>query len=555
MHLLTLLAPAVILLVALIAIGLVSVRLYRKTTAETALVRTGVGGIKVVTGGGVMVIPGLHDLVRINMKTVAISVDGGDGLITQDSRRVDAVTQFFIRVKNEREMIQAAAQSLGENTNNIDEIQKLINGKVQGVLRSITAGMDLIDLHRKRAEFEQAVKEALNKDLQPNGLELESVALVRLDETPINRLDENNAFDITGLRVRAGALAEQRRERVATEEMTALEIARTQKENRVARLGVEREEKEAAEKQRLEIAQLVADADSKAAAIAEDTTLAQEKARIARERAVREEEIASDKKLREAEIETEKQIEISIQNKAAEIALGSEKQSMSEAKASEARAKSVSAEEAVHTARVLAAAEREKSVAVIEAERGAEQSATKLRVQARVEREAAEDQAASQIALANAEAETARIIAGAIREKGEAEADAISARIEAENKVSPEVMAHKERLAKIEALPKIIAAMVEPAKHIESFRVNQISGIGGATAGGMGGEAGKTGVMGEMFRGIRENAVALPVLKALGAELGLQLEDGPEAAIATLIDPPLQAAKKGKPDTGVDQLV
>ncbi|WP_294926735.1 flotillin domain-containing protein [uncultured Paracoccus sp.] len=530
------LLPALILLVALLASGMVLVRLYKKSNPETALVRTGVGGLKVVTGGGVLVVPGLHDLLRVNMKTMTITVNGGEGLITKDSRRVDAEAQFFIRVGSNAQAIAAAAQSLGQNTNDVAAIRSLLEGKVQDTMRAITAGMDLIELHRSRADFVQKVQQTLNKDLEPNGLELESVALTKLDETPLSRLDENNSFDITGLRARAATVEEQRKARVAIEEEAALEIARTQKENRVRRLQVEREEHDATQSQRLEVANMTANTEREEAKIAEETALARERARIERERAVRENEIESDKQIRAADIASQQSIELAEQLKAAEVAISSERQSQAEAAAAEARAKAIAAAEGVNTARILAVAEREKDVAVMVAEQEAEQRATALRVQARVEREAAEDQAAAVIAKAEADAQAIKISAAAIRDKGQAEADAIAARVEAENRISPEVMAHKERLAKIEALPAIISAMVEPARHIESFRVHQVTGVGGLTGGSAADKTGD-GVMDSLFSGMRTNAVAMPILKQIGDELGMKF-DGSIGDIASGLDLP-----------------
>lgn len=139
--------------------------------------------------------------------------------------------------------------------------------------------------------------------------------------------------------------------------------------------------------------------------------------------------------IRAADIASQQAIELAERLKAAEVAISSERQSQAEAAAAKARAKAIAAAESVNTARILAAAEREKDVAVLVAEQEAEQRVTALRVQARVEREAAEDQAAAVIA--------------------KAKADAIAARVEAENRISPKVMAHKERLAKIEALRAI----------------------------------------------------------------------------------------------------
>lgn len=523
---LALLVPGAVILGAFLVLGFIMVRLYRRSTQEMALVRTGAGGLKVVMGGGIIVIPGLHDLLRVNMKTMTITVDGGDGLITKDSRRVDAAAQFFIRVAPDTDAIARAAQSLGQNTNDLSAIRSLLEGKVQDTMRAITAGMDLIELHQSRASFVQKVQQTLNNDLSPNGLELESVALTKLDETPISKLDENNTFDVTGMRARAAIVSEQKKQRVAIEEAAALEIARTQQSNRIQQLEVERVEAEATQAQRVAVSELEARTAREQARIAEETERLREVARIEREQGVR-----------TATVMQNQAVQIAEQESRANVALQSEKQSRAEAQAAAARAEVTTAEEAVNTAKLTAIAERERRIEIIEAEREAEKQATSVRVRARVEREAAEDQAAAIIARARAEADAIKIAAEAEREKGEAEAANTRARVEAENALSPEVMAFKLRLAKIEALPAIIREMVEPARHIQSFRVNQITGMGG-TSGKAGAEAATgsdtAGIVDQVMTGMQRNAVAMPVLTALGREVGIDFSKGMEGIAASI---------------------
>lgn len=527
MDYLVILMPGAVFLLALVVIGLIMVRLYRRSTQEMALVRTGAGGLKVVMGGGIIVLPGLHDLLRVNMKTMTITVDGGDGLITKDSRRVDAAAQFFIRVAPDADAISRAAQSLGQNTNDLDAIRSLLEGKVQDTMRAITAGMDLIELHQSRASFVQKVQQTLNNDLSPNGLELESVALTKLDETPIGKLDENNTFDVTGMRVRSAIVSEQRKQRVVIEENAALEIIRTQQANRIQKLEVERVEAEATQTQRIAISELEARSAREEARIAEETERLREVARIERERGVR-----------KAQIEQDLTLQIAGQESAASVALQSEKQSRAEGQAALARAEAITAEEAINTARLTAIAEREKAIEILQAEKEAEKEATSVRVRARVEREAAEDQALAIIARAKAEADAIKIAAAAEKEKGEAEASTIRAKVEAENALSAEVMDFKLRLAKIEALPAIIREMVEPARHIQSFRVNQITGMtGSATAAGSAeGEARAEGIVDQVMTGMQRNAVAMPVLTALGKEVGIDFSKGMEGIAASVSD-------------------
>ncbi|MBJ2151655.1 flotillin family protein [Paracoccus sp. IB05] len=521
---LALLIPGAVVLLALVVLGLIMVRLYRRSTQEMALVRTGAGGLKVVMGGGIIVLPGLHDLLRVNMKTMTITVDGGDGLITKDSRRVDAAAQFFIRVAPDTDAIARAAQSLGQNTNDLGAIRSLLEGKVQDTMRAITAGMDLIELHQSRASFVQKVQQTLNNDLSPNGLELESVALTKLDETPISKLDENNTFDVTGMRARAAIVSEQKKQRVVIEEAAALEIARTQQSNRIQKLEVERVEAEATQVQRIAVTEMEARSAREQARIAEETERLKEVARIERERGVR-----------TAQIEQDLALQIAVQESKASVALQSEKQSRAEAQAALARAESITAEEAINTARLTAIAEREKAIEILDAEKEAEKSATSVRVRARVEREAAEDQAQAIIARARAEADSIKIAADAEREKGEAEAATIRAKVEAENSLSPDVMNFKLRLAKIEALPAIIREMAEPARHIQSFRINQITGMSGngATTAGSAPEGGD-GIVDQVMAGMQRNAVAMPILTALGKEVGIDFTRGMEGIAAAV---------------------
>ena len=50
-----------IILVALIVIGVIIARLYKRSSKEVSFVRTGFGGEKVILNGGAIVLPVLHD--------------------------------------------------------------------------------------------------------------------------------------------------------------------------------------------------------------------------------------------------------------------------------------------------------------------------------------------------------------------------------------------------------------------------------------------------------------------------------------------------------------
>ena len=66
--------PAAILLFALLFIGTVFARLYHRATKETAFVRTGLGGQKVIMDGGAIVLPIFHEIIPVNMNTLKLEV-------------------------------------------------------------------------------------------------------------------------------------------------------------------------------------------------------------------------------------------------------------------------------------------------------------------------------------------------------------------------------------------------------------------------------------------------------------------------------------------------
>ena len=108
--------PSVLAL--LLVIGLVLGRLYRRATREVSLIRTGSGGKKVIMDGGVLVVPLLHEVSPVNMKTLRLEVkrDGEAALITQDRMRVDVGVEFYVSVMATSEGIARAAQTLGDRT-------------------------------------------------------------------------------------------------------------------------------------------------------------------------------------------------------------------------------------------------------------------------------------------------------------------------------------------------------------------------------------------------------------------------------------------------------
>ena len=69
--------PVSIGVVAILFIGLLFARLYRRSTRDEAYVRTGLGGQKVVLDGGSLVLPVFHSTAPVNLKTLRLEVIRG----------------------------------------------------------------------------------------------------------------------------------------------------------------------------------------------------------------------------------------------------------------------------------------------------------------------------------------------------------------------------------------------------------------------------------------------------------------------------------------------
>ena len=337
------------ILVFIILIGLILGRLYRRSTREVSLVKTGMGGKKVIMDGGTIVVPLLHEVSPVNMKTLRLEVQRNSeaALITKDRMRVDVGVEFYVSVNATIEGIGRAAQTLGNRTFHVDQLREMIEGKLVDGLRSVAAQMTMDELHENRAEFVQEVQNAVSEDLLKNGLELESVSLTALDQTPFEALDENNAFNAVGMRKLAEVIATSKMERAQIDAEAEVSVRRAGMEAQREKLMIDRDEQKAQIAQVQEVETLRAAQDSEIAQRQEQAQQEKERARIVREESIRSAEIAKDRDLEVAE--QERQII---------IAQKSEEESRARASADLARADATKATEAVITAKSVAEAER-----------------------------------------------------------------------------------------------------------------------------------------------------------------------------------------------------
>jgi flotillin len=493
----SLLVLAAIILVALLGIGFVFSRLYRRTTRDTAFVRTGLGGRKVVVDGGAVLLPVFHSIAMVNLNTLRLEVKraGNESLITKDRLRADITVEFYVRVEPKEESIALAAQTLGDRTNDANLLRDLIEAKFVDALRAVAAGMTLPDLQEKRADFVKGVQEAVSGDLRHNGLELESASLTRLDQTAIEHFNPDNSFDAEGL-ARLKEITEQRRkERNATVRDAEVAVAEKDRETALRQLEIRKATREAELAQERDIANKTAETRAETAGAEQRAQQSEQSARIEREQAImlREAEarrnaesarIESDLAIAQRNAESERERQLLLQENAIRIAERSQKESEARAAAKAAEALAVAAEERVATAKAKEIAEREREVTVIAAKRDAEKEATGITVTAEAERRAAEDRATAITTLAQAEAEAASSKAAAIAKLGEAEAARETMMNEARNALSADARAYETGLKRLEMIPGALRESMRAVEKIDSIKIFDAGGMMGAVGNG-----------------------------------------------------------------------
>jgi uncharacterized membrane protein YqiK len=281
--------------------------LYRRSTKDTAFVRTGFGGEKVVVNGGAFVIPVLHETTPVNMNVMRIEVARRDknALITKNKMRVDLNAEFFVRVGSSRESVAAAAQTLSRRTLQIEGMRELLEGTFAGALRTMAAQMTLEDMHERRKDYAELVKEMASADLSRNGLELESVAVVDLDQTNLEFFDPSNAFDAEGLTQLTESIESRRRMRNEIEQRTQVDIRNQNLDAQRKVLDIDRESEYArlAQEQEIEMRRATQRSDlTKERALRDQES---EQAQLASREEVEKSRMAQERSLTEARIKHE----------------------------------------------------------------------------------------------------------------------------------------------------------------------------------------------------------------------------------------------------------
>ncbi len=230
--------------------------LYRRSSKEISFVRTGFGGEKVVLSGGAFVLPIIHDVTTVGMRTLRIEVrrGGENSLITANRMRVELVAEFYVRVRPTRESVAIAAQSLGKRTLEPDSLKELVEGRFIDALGIVAAKMSMDDMQEQRGVYAKEVRKLFEESLSQTGLELEAVSITGLDQASLDMFDPSNAFDAEGLTQLTKQIEARKKSRNDIEQDTKIQIRNKNLETEKQVLEIEKESEFAKIQQEREIA-------------------------------------------------------------------------------------------------------------------------------------------------------------------------------------------------------------------------------------------------------------------------------------------------------------
>ncbi|UBH04946.1 flotillin [Leucobacter sp. Psy1] len=176
-------------IVALVLIALVIIKRYRIAKPDEAIIVTGgrgkevsdsktgqtvrdLSGQKVVTGGGVFVVPFVQKSFTISLRSRRLTIT--TEAQTTDGITIQAQAVAVVKVGGSQEMIRAAAQRFLSNSDEIDESTQEV---LSGSLRSIIGGLTVLQIIRDRAVVAQSVLEAAEEALTKQGLVVDTLQI------------------------------------------------------------------------------------------------------------------------------------------------------------------------------------------------------------------------------------------------------------------------------------------------------------------------------------------------------------------------------------------
>ncbi len=520
---------ALLLLVTIIGIK----NMYVRASADEAFVKTGLGGRSVVVDAGKIILPVLMTIKWISLRSMKLEVNrrGKEGLITKDRYRVDIGVEFYIKIQPNQEQILKASRSLGDRSTESEAVKELVEAKLVAALRSVAATMDLLELHQNRDTFSDSVQKALAEELEHNGLTLEGVSIVALDQTAKEALDPDNVFDAIGLKAITANTEAARKEKNDIVRRTELQIKDMDIKTAEQKLSLDQRLafRTAEQKREVDTQRAEQEAETQRALIEREREV--KETRIAQEQTISEREIDKNLRVKDAELQAQiklierqqekeqrditRQLAIEVAERDKEIGViqKAKEQELEEAKKLEAVATREQAEQNVLLVEKQAEAERDRTVTVIKQRAESEKALLEKQYEADAVAYEVQKRAEAEAQAAELQAAAIERLAKANLEQAEAKAAGELKLIEAKNEIKRDVLIQEGVLALVEKPPEIIKETMRPAEKISDIKIMQLNGAG--VGNGSEVQNGSGGLPGKVVDAFMQAGAAMPFFKEM----------------------------------------
>ena len=277
----TVLVGAAIIAAIVFGIVIMFSRFYRKVQQGQAIVRNGVGGTK-VSFNGMVVVPVVHQIehMDISVKRIEIERQGAEGLICKDNIRADIKVAFFVRVNKTDPDVLRVAQSIGcQRASSEEMIRVLFDAKFSEALKTVGKRFDFVQLYNERDHFKDEILKVIGTDL--NGFALDDCAIDFLEQTALENLDPDNILDAEGIKKITELTAAQAKLANNIQRDKEQVIKKQDVQAREAILELERQLAETEAKQKRDVESVKARETAEMMKVQEEERLKAERAKIA----------------------------------------------------------------------------------------------------------------------------------------------------------------------------------------------------------------------------------------------------------------------------------
>ena len=211
-----------VIVVVVLIVAYISSR-YKVAGANEALVVSGQRdrapdgkkNLKVVRGGGVIVLPLIHKVGKLKLTARQINVALADAVTRQGIKvAVQGVATFKIGADDES--IRNAAERFLEARD--EEVDSIVKNVLEGSLRSIVGTLTVEELNLDRQKFQQAVQDAARGDLATSGLQIDSFTIQAIR-------DESGYMELIGQQETARRERDARMAKAAADQEAAVKEA------------------------------------------------------------------------------------------------------------------------------------------------------------------------------------------------------------------------------------------------------------------------------------------------------------------------------------------